>query len=202
MSLARAIIRYTPEEYLRAEQEATEKHEYYHGEIFAMAGGSPQHARISASVARRIGNKLDGTDCGVFDSNLRVRIPRTTLYCYPDISVVCGPLQFDPLDVRKQTVLNPKLLVEVLSPGTESWDRGGKFENYQLIESLQEYVIVSSDSPRIEVYTRQPDGPWLYAATSGLEAVARLRSIGVDLAHAEVYAGAEFSEPRREAAPG
>jgi Uma2 family endonuclease len=202
MGLPQPIDRCTPEEYLRREQDSLDKHEYYHGEVFAMAGGSPEHSRVIANVIRRLGNKLDGTPCGVFDRNLRVRIPRTILYTYPDVSVVCGPLQFDPLDVRRQTVLNPTLLVEVLSPGTEAWDRGGKFENYQRIDSLREYVLVASETARVETYLRQADGRWLYAAVAGLDAQARLESLGIDLSLADAYAGVTFPAPAAEGPTG
>lgn len=198
MTLAQPPVRCTPEEYLRRERDASERHEFYHGEVFAMSGGTPQHSLIISNVNREIGNVLKGKSCRVYDCNLRIRIPRTAHYSYPDVSVICGPMQFDALDSRKETATNPTLLVEVLSPSTEAWDRGGKFESYQLIESLQEYVLVASDAARIEVFTRQPDGRWLYAATRGVEAVARLQSIGVELSHAEVYAGATFLEPPAE----
>lgn len=202
MGLPQPITRCTPEEYLRREQDASEKHEYYHGEVFAMAGGSPQHSLVIANVIGELRSRLKAGPCRVYDSNLRVRIPRTTLYTYPDLSVVCGPLQFDPLDVRQQTVLNPTLLVEVLSPGTEAWDRGGKFENYQRIESLREYVLVASETPRVETFLRQTDGRWLYTAVSGLEARARLDSLNADLALAEVFAGIAFPAPPPEGVAG
>lgn len=131
MTQPQAIDRYTPQEYLRREYEAAERHQYYHGEILAMAGGSPDHSLIISNVNRQIGNRLEGKPCRVYESNLRIRIPRTTLYTYADATVICGERQFDPLDARKQTILNPTLVVEVLSPSTEAWDRGGKFENYR-----------------------------------------------------------------------
>src|SRR4051812_15002854 len=118
MTLAQPTPRLTPEEYLRRERDAEVRSEYYRGEIFAMSGGSLEHSRIIANAIRRLGERLDGSPCGVFDSNLRIRIERTTLYTYPDASVVCGPPEFDPLDARRETVVNLTLLVEVLSPST------------------------------------------------------------------------------------
>src|SRR5215210_7859556 len=112
MGLAQPIACYTPEEYLERERQATERHQFYRGEIFAMAGGSARHSLIVANVIRSLGNRLQNGPCVVYESNLRIRIPRTTLYTYPDASVVCGPLQFDPLDREGETVLNPSLLVE------------------------------------------------------------------------------------------
>jgi Uma2 family endonuclease len=193
MSLPRPVDRCTPEEYLRRERDAAEKHEFYHGEVVAMSGGSPNHSLVISNVNRELGNRMKGKPCRVYESNLRIRIPRTTLYTYPDVSVICGELQFDPLDVRRETVLNPTLAVEVLSPSTEAWDRGGKFDNYQQIESLREYVLVSVAKPRIEAFFREPDGSWRYSAASGMESVARLNSVGAELPLAEVYSGVEFA---------
>src|SRR5687767_9181785 len=150
MGLPQPIHRCTPKEYLRLERDASEKHEFYRGEIFAMSGGSPQHSLIISNINREVGNRLKSSPCRVYDSNLRIRIPRTTLYTYPDVSVIYGPLQFDPLDTQRHTVLNPTLIVEVLSPSTEAWDRGGKLENYIQIESLREYLLVSSLTARVE----------------------------------------------------
>src|SRR5438046_609226 len=166
MSVAQSGIRYTPEEYLRREYDAQEKHQYYHGEIWAMAGGTAQHSLIIANVNGELHGRLKGGRCRVYDSNLRVRIPRTTLYTYPDVSVVCEEIQFDPLDRNKTTMLNPTLLVEVLSPSTEAWDRGGKLQSYIQIESLREYVLVSSQAASVETFFRQPDGTWAYRPTT------------------------------------
>ena len=196
MTLPPPVRRYTPEEYLRRERDAAQKHEFYHGEVFAMSGGSFEHSRTIANVIRELGNRLAGGPCGVQDSNLRVRVPRTTLYTYPDASVVCGPPQFDPLDTARQTIINPTVLVEVLSPSTETWDRGGKFDSYRQIDSLREYVLVAWDAPRVETYLRQPDGTWVFAAAVGPAATARLNSVGVELPLAEVYRGVDLPQVR------
>jgi Uma2 family endonuclease len=201
MGLPKANPRYTPEEYLRLERNATERHQYFQGEIFAMAGGSPEPSRIIANIIRSIGNRLEGSPCSVFDSNLRVRIPKTTLYTYPDVTVVCGPLQFDPLDSRRETVLNPTLIVEVLSPTTEAYDRGGKFENYRSIEPFREYVLVSQDVARVEAFLRRPDGAWLYTPAAGLEIEIRLHSLEITLPLAELYAGVTFPLPPLQPVP-
>ena len=132
--------------------------------------------------------------CGVQESNLRIRVARTTRYVYPDASVLCGEPEFDAADPGRRTLTNPTLVVEVLSPSTESWDRGGKFDQYRLIDSLREYMLVSSHAARVERYLRQPDGGWLFAAAVGLPAVAPLTSIGVDLPLEEVYRGVSVTE--------
>jgi Uma2 family endonuclease len=184
--------RFTIEEYLRLEADAVEKHEYRDGEIVAMAGGSPQHSLVIANLIREVGNRLKGKPCRVYDSNLRVRVARTTLYTYPDLTVICGDPEFDPQDRNRTTVVNPRLVVEVLSPATEAEDRGEKFIRYLQIDSLQEYVLVSQLAPRVETYFRRGDGSWLFTPAAGLEALAKLRSLEIDLPLAEAYAGIEF----------
>ena len=197
MTLPRADRRWTPEEYLRREQESHVRHEYYDCEVLPMSGGTFEHSRICANVVGELRNRLKGTPCGVQDSNLRIRVPRTKLYTYPDASVLCGEPQFDPLDAGRQTLTNPTLIVEVLSPSTEAWDRGGKFDNYRLIELLREYVLVRWDSPAVETFLRQPDGRWVFAVAVGLDAAALLQSVNVELPLAEVYRGVTRPEQNR-----
>jgi Uma2 family endonuclease len=184
--------RFSVEEYLRLEAEAAERHEYRDGEIVAMAGGSPEHSLIIANLIREVGNQLKGSPCRVYDSNLRIRIPRSTLYTYPDLSVVCGEPQFDPQDRRRTTILNPRVLFEVLSEGTEAYDRGDKFRRYLQIESLQEYVLLSQSSPWAGSYLRRDDGSWLFTPAAGLGAVIKLQSVEIELPLAEAYAGITF----------
>jgi Uma2 family endonuclease len=202
MSLAQPIhSHYTVEQYLRLEREASDKHEYRDGEILAMAGGSPNHSLIIANVIREAGNQLKGKPCRVYESNLRIRIPRKTLYAYPDSSILCAPPQFDPDDRSGQTILNPRLLIEVLSPSTEAYDRGEKFNRYRELESLQEYVLISQDTPRIESFLRQEGGAWLFRTWNGPDAVAVFRSVDIELPLAEIYTGVEFPpepEPTEE----
>ena len=197
MTLPQSVDRCTPQEYLARERDARERHEYYHGEVFAMSGGTPDHSLIIANVNGELHNALKGRPCRVYESNLRVRVPRTTLYTYPDATVICGERQFDPLDTSRETVTNPTLIVEVLSPSTETWDRGGKFQNYQQIDSLREYVLVSSDKPLVETFRRQGAGgaTWVYTATSGPEVRVLLPALGVELPMAEIYSGVEFPPP-------
>ena len=192
--------RFTIEDYLRLESDAVEKHEYRNGEIVAMAGGSPQHSLIIANLIRETGNRLKGKPCRVYDSNLRVRVSPTGLYTYPDLLVICGEPQFDPRDTRRTTVINPRTIVEVLSPSTEAYDRGDKFRQYLRIDSLREYVLVSQARPFVESFYLQADGTWLFAPVSGLETAAKLRSLDVDLPLAEAYVGIEFP-PEPELTP-
>lgn len=146
-------------EYLAFEREAETKHEYVNGEVYAMAGGTPEHARLAARVMAQLLRALDDRPCEVFSSDLRVRIMATGRSTYPDVTVVCGRL--DRAADDEHAVINPMLIVEVLSEGTESQDRGDKWRHYQRIESLQTYVLVSQDEPMVEVFRRAADA-WRY----------------------------------------
>jgi len=123
---------------------------------------------------------------------LRVRLASSVQYTYPDASVICGEARFDALDPDRRTVINPRVLIEVLSPSTELFDRGEKLRRYLEIESLEEYVMVSQNEPRVETLFRQPEGAWLLMTASGPDGIARLRSLGVDLPLSEIYSGVEF----------
>jgi Uma2 family endonuclease len=183
--------RYTFEEYLRLEEASPEKHEFRHGRIVSMAGGTYEHALISTNVVGYLRGQLAGSPCRALGSDMRVRLG-SDVRSYPDASAVCGPPQFDPQDPKRTTITNPRVIVEVLSPSTAAYDRGEKFQDYLRIESLQEYVLVSQDQPRVETFFRQPDGTWAFAYFEGLETVAKFRSVGVDVALREVYAGITF----------
>jgi Uma2 family endonuclease len=156
---------YSYGEYLAFEQDCGRKHEYDNGDIFAMAGGSRRHN----ALALRIGGALDaarGFGCLGFQSDQKVRVLATGRATYPDVTVVCGALEGDPADPSGATITNPSLLVEVLSPSTEQEDRGGKWQHYQLIPSLKEYLLVSSHERRIERYRRLTNGAWEYSETT------------------------------------
>jgi Uma2 family endonuclease len=152
---------YTYEQYLELERDSTTKHEFVDGEIYAMAGGSPRHN----ALALRIGSALDAgrpSGCVPFQSDQKVRVLSTGRTTYPDVSMVCGPIELDSADHTGQTITNPVLLVEVLSPSTEDVDRISKRRDYQLIPSLREYVLVSQKQPHVEVYRRNDSGIWEY----------------------------------------
>jgi Uma2 family endonuclease len=183
---------FTIAEYLRLEVEAKQRHEYRDGRIIDMAGGSPEHSLIIANVIGEMRNQLKGKPCRVYDSNLRIRVPRTPLYTYPDVSVVCGEMQFDPEDAGRTTATNPRLIVEVLSAATEADDRGEKFRRYLSLASLEEYVLVSQIRPLVETFTRQGDGSWRFATASGLEGRVTLASVEAQLPLSEIYIGVQF----------
>ncbi len=175
----------TPEEYLALERKSEYRSEYFDGEIFAMTGASREHNLITSNIIGELRQQLKGKPCEVYPSDMRVRVAAWNLYTYPDVVAVCGEPQFE--DAYVDTLLNPTLLVEILSPSTESYDRGRKFLYHRTIASLAEYLIVSQDEYRIEHYLKQPDGRWLLSDAASLEAVVELTSIGCSLALREAY---------------
>lgn len=179
--------RNTWQDYLTLSESSTTKLEFFDGEIYAMSGGTPAHAQLAARLIARLDTQLRGKPCRVFTSDLRIRVQETGLTTYPDASVVCGELQYDPTDPHK-TVVNPVVLVEVLSDSTEEYDRGTKFEHYQRIQSLREYVLVSQHEPLVEVFHRREGETW---TRSEARAGGRLRlgSVPVELWVDELYEG-------------
>ena len=153
--------RYSYEEYLAYERDSALKHEYEDGEILAMAGGSRRHNALASRISAAL-EAGRGPGCIAFQSDQRVRILATGKATYPDASMVCGDIEGDPADPSGHTIVNPILLVEVLSPSTESEDRGNKWQHYQHLDSLREYVLVSQHQPRVEVFRRLQDGGWEY----------------------------------------
>jgi Uma2 family endonuclease len=170
---------YTPEEYLALERKAAYKSEYYAGEIFVMSGASREHNIIVANVTTLLNTQLENRDCEVYASNMRVRTPDTTFYTYPDVTVVCGEPQFE--DESVDTLSNPTLIVEVLSPSTETYDRTKKFADYRKITPLNEYILIAQQECRVTQYIRQSYGIWLFQEASRLEETLRLASIDCDL---------------------
>jgi len=176
---------YTYADYMAHEVASNVKHEYLDGEIYAIAGGTPEHASLAMVIGSSLVTQLEGKPCRVFSSDLRVRVAETGLTTYPDVSVVCGPLERDT--ESEETVLNPTVLVEIMSDGTERYDRGEKFEHYKRIPSFQEYVLVSQKEPWIEVWRRQGDS-WTYQeGRAGARVI--LQSIDCQLVVDELYRG-------------
>ena len=182
----------TSEEYLEFERKSEEKHEYFDGEIFAMSGAKRNHNKIVANLSGLIWQHLKGKDCEFYPTDMRVFVPAAELYTYPDLVVVCGEPRFQ--DDVFDTLLNPVLLVEVLSDSTESYDRGKKFQHCRSIESLQEYVLVAQDEARIEKYVRHGDGFWLLSEAVGTDAEIEFSSIECRIALREVYDKINFSD--------
>ena len=181
----------SPEDYLALERSADFKSEYFDGEIFAMTGASEPHNLIVVNAGAELRQQIKKRPCKLYANDMRVKVSPAGLYTYPDLIVVCGKAQFD--DVQFDTLLNPTLIIEVLSDSTEAYDRGRKFEHYRKLESLAEYVLVAQHRPHVESYRRQPDQQWLLTESTGLESVFRLDSIDCELALAEIYDKVEFS---------
>src|SRR6266404_1420002 len=162
--------------------------------MFAMAGGTYAHSRIIANLLRSLGNRLEGTNCVPNTSELRVKTETTGLYTYPDVLVVCGRAQL--LDERRDTLLNPILIVEVLSDSTEAYDRGKKFEHYRQLPSCREYLLVSQKEPRIEQFIRQANGEWTLKEAGDIRAEIHLPSLQVVLPLSEVFSKVQFTPGR------
>jgi len=175
----------TPEEYLAIERKAKYKSEYFNGEMFAMSGASPSHVLIVTNVVAELRGQLKQRPCTVYSTDLRLRVSPTGLYTYPDIVVVCGPPQF--ADNQKDMLVNPTLIVEVLSDSTKDYDRGEKFEHYRSLASFNEYLLIAQDRCHVERFVRQPDNRWLLSETNQIEDSIRLSSIDCKLALTEVY---------------
>jgi Uma2 family endonuclease len=176
----------TPEQYLELERAALDvRSEYYNSRMYAMSGGTHPHAIVIGNLARELGIALKKGPSVVTTSDMRVRVSKTGLYTYPDIVVVCDPPQYG--DRRHDTGLNPTLIIEVLSPSTEAYDRGFKFAQYRALESLQEYALVSQSEPRVEIFRRQSSGDWLLSEAAGTEAVCRFDSVSCAVALKDIY---------------
>ncbi len=192
MSSAATKIRFTPQEYLALERKSETRNEYYNGEIFAMAGASREHNLIAGNLFRDIGNQLEDRPCETYMNDMRVWIEATGLYTYPDVVVVCGEPRFQDREV--DTLLNPTVIVEVLSPSTEAYDRGDKFRHYRRIDSLREFVLISQDRMMVERYTRQGKD-WVLSDMTDPDQVLKLESIGCQIPLGRIYAKIKFPEP-------
>jgi Uma2 family endonuclease len=179
--------RLSVEEYLAMERQSDIRHEYLNGEVFAMTGASLRHNAIVSNIAGIFYIQLRGRPCRAYVADLRLRVTATGLYTYPDLVVVCGEPQL--ADAHLDTLLNPTLIVEVLSPSTEATDRGRKFAHYRTIESLAEVVLVSQERVQVERFSRQPEGGWLLFEASQLEDRLPLASIACELPLVDVYEG-------------
>jgi len=188
---AQAQPHLTPEQYLAAERTAEFKHEYYNGQMYARPGGSFQHCLIAGNILGALHTELKTRPCGIGSSDLRLRVSPDGLYTYADVLAINGDPRF--ADDEQDTLLNPALIVEVLSPSTEAYDRGFKSAQYRTVESLEEYALVSQSEPRVEVFRRQPGGHWLLSEAVGLEAVCHFESLDCAVPLSEIYAKVTFS---------
>lgn len=175
----------SPEDYLVFERESEFRHEYYRGEIFQMSGASREHNIIVFNLANQIGSQLRGKNCEGYANDMRVHTSITGLYTYPDLVIVCGEPEF--LDSEFDTLLNPIVLIEVLSPSTADYDRGKKFWHYQSIESLREYLLIAQDEMKIEHLIKQADGRWSVSEYASSDEKFELPSIEITLETSEIY---------------
>ena len=183
----------TPEEYLRLERAAETKSEYLDGEMISMPGASGAHNLIVLNLLVLLGNEFFDRPFEVYPSEMRVKVRPTGLYSYPDIVAVTSGPRFE--DQHVDSLLNPILLIEVLSPSTESYDRGRKFSHYRAVESLQEYILVAQAECRVEQYARQADGKWLYTESTEPNGSIELTSVACRLPLARIYHKVEFENP-------
>lgn len=188
-----ALRRFTPQEYLMLERQADFKSEYLDGQIFAMGGATREHNLIAGNVFASLHRQLRQRPCEVYQNDLRVGVNSKRLYSYPDVIVMCGKPQFE--DDQLDTLLNPTLIVEVLSKSTEEFDRGEKFRRYRTLASLQEYLLIAQQEYRLEQYSRQADGSWRLAEFEQLDDRVTLASIDCQLLLADVYEKVTLGRP-------
>lgn len=186
--------RYTIAEYLQMEETARDRHEFHDGEILMMPGGTYRHSVITTNTLTTLANHLKGKPCRPLDSNMRVRIPTRRSYVYPDITIVCGPPVFDVDDPKETTIINPTVVIEVLSESTEAYDRTDKFDKYRDNPHMKEYVLISQKQPTVQTFLRQDDGSWRFNACQGMHGAAELRSVNLTLPLKEIYDGVNFEE--------
>jgi Uma2 family endonuclease len=180
------ILKYTAEEYLALEERSLEKHEFYQGEIFAMAGASIEHNQIVKNTLFIIEEQLrKSSKCQIFPSDLKIHSLGNSLYTYPDLSIICGEIEI--LENNKNVVTNPTVLIEVLSESTQDYDRGGKFKLYRDIPSLKEYILISSLEVLIEKYNKQIDSTWVLHEYKNLEELVEINTISFSFSVAELY---------------
>ncbi len=185
--------KYTPEEYAELEKSSEERLEYFDGNVWSMAGASPTHEEIVANTITELKNKLRGKNCRVFGSNLRVKVPIYKPYRYPDVTALCEqPIYEDFYGL--EVLVNPRLIVEVLSPSTEAFDESDKFTYYKSIESFTEYLLISQNRPHVALFTKQDETVWLHREYNSLTESVYLSSLDCEISVAEIYPGIEFPE--------
>jgi Uma2 family endonuclease len=192
--------RYTLEEYYDREPLAEVRHEFHDGEILAMSGGSMEHSQIAINLGSELRTRLKGKPCQAFESNLRSRIEASNRNVYPDLAIVCGPVELDTRDKSRGTIMNPRVVFEILSPSTERYDRTEKRDHYLLVPTLEAHVLIEQDRPRVEVLSRAGDGRWEVNFANGLDAVLKLGTLDLEIPLREIYDRVTFP-PRGPAIP-
>lgn len=172
-------------DYLKTERLAIDKHEYFRGEVFAMSGASIAHNRITKNCIVDLANKLKGKTCEPFGSDLRIHIPKNTLYTYPDISIICG--EIETTDDKFDTVTNPTVIIEILSASTRNYDKGEKFTLYREIDSLQEYILIDSERIMVEKFIRNADNSWQLTEYKSIEQSFKITTVAIEMTLETVY---------------
>ncbi len=193
MGLAKQKTLYSPKAYLELERQAETRHEFVDGIIYAMAGESLSHSQICVNLAGEVRAKLKGKDCQALSPNMKVRAESKGMFAYPDLTIVCGKPLFH--DKQKDVLLNPKVIIEVLSPSTKRYDQTKKFFRYRKeLPSLTDYVLIYQDTPFIEHHEKQPDGRWTHNAADGIDDILRIATIEIELSLREIYDRVEFEK--------
>jgi len=188
-----AKTKLTVAEYLAFERASESKHEFFDGNVFAMTGGTPAHSLIATNFASEARAALKEQPCVVYNSDLRVKVNLSGLFTYPDVTIVCGEQRFD--DDQRDTLVNPTVVVEVLSKSTASYDRGPKSKHFRKIDSLQALIFIEQDCPSVEVYRRHSDGNWVLSDATELTDSIAIEPIGISIPLAEIYRNVTFAEP-------
>jgi Uma2 family endonuclease len=189
--------RYTLEEYFELERKSEERFEFWNGEVFCMSGVSPEHDQIESNLNFHLRAKLSGRSCRVFLANMRIKVPGAPPYRYADVSALCSEVEFEEIGGIR-AVINPTLIIEVLSSSTEGYDRGDKFTHYQSISSFCEYLLIAQHRPHITHLLKQANGSWIYNEYNDLADVVKLTSMNCELAMSEVYENVSFSSDKAE----
>lgn len=195
--VANPMRRYTLEEYLELDRTSEERFEFWDGEVFCMSGVSAEHAQIEINLVVLLSNCFRGRKCRLFPANVRLKVPSAPPYRYADLSALCGEARFEQIG-GVDALLNPSLIVEVLSQSTEAYDRGDKFTHYQSVKSFNEYLLVAQHRPHVTRLVRQRDGSWLYNDFNDLAAVVKLSSLRCELPLSEIYQNVTFPTPGNE----
>jgi Uma2 family endonuclease len=186
--------RYTLEEYLELDRTSEERLEFWDGEVFCMSGVSDEHDAIEGNLNAFLRSQIRERGCRVFLANMRIKVPSAPPYRYADLSVVCGKIEFEEIG-GVDTLTNPQLIIEVLSPSTEAYDRGEKFTHYKSVPTLREYLLVAQHRPHVTRLYKQDDGMWVHTDVNEMESTLTLTSLGCDLPLSEIYAGVGFDAP-------
>ena len=186
--------RYTLEEYLELDRTSEERFEFWNGEVFCMSGGSEAHVEIESNLIAFLKPQLRDRGCRVFPAEMRIKVPSAPPYRYADFSALCGKAEFEEIG-GVDALLNPTLIVEVLSDSTEAYDRGDKFSRYKSIPTLREYLLVAQHRPHVTLLFKQDDGKWIHEDVNDLEASVHLRSLDFELPMSEIYRDVTFDPP-------